>query len=116
MLLPATSASNVTSRKVSAPVLSPSDAIQLGERKYTDIRATCLAIFAEPHAIELTDPAAKAKAGAIDLLVTSAHSKAFEAGVPSCRVIRLPHADHAVYFSNEADVLREVTAFIDGLQ
>jgi len=30
-------------------------------------------------------------------------------------VVRLPHADHYVFRSNEADVLREVNAFIAGL-
>ena len=40
----------------------------------------------------------------------------FEAGVPSAKVVRIPHADHYVFRSNEADVLREVNAFADGLK
>jgi non-heme chloroperoxidase len=31
--------------------------------------------------------------------------------MPSARV-RLPHADHFVFLSNEADVLREMNAFL----
>lgn len=40
---------------------------------------------------------------------------AFENGVPSARVVRLPHANHYVFRSNEADVLREMNAFIGSL-
>jgi hypothetical protein len=46
---------------------------------------------------------------------TGAQASAFQNGVPSSRVVRLPHANHFVFFSNEADVLREVNAFIAGL-
>ena len=44
-----------------------------------------------------------------------AQAKAFEAGVPSARVVRLPHARHEVFSSNEEDVLREMNAFIGSL-
>jgi hypothetical protein len=46
---------------------------------------------------------------------TGAQAKAFESGVPSARVVRLPHANHYVFFSNEADVLREMNAFLGSL-
>ena len=42
-------------------------------------------------------------------------TKAFESGLPSARVVRLPHANHYVFQSNEADVLREMNAFIGAL-
>jgi pimeloyl-ACP methyl ester carboxylesterase len=113
--LPVTPAAKVETRRAPPPVLTPADAIQLGVHKYTDIRSACLAIFAEPHEIELSDPTARAQAEARDLEATSAQSKAVEAGFPTCRVVRLPHANHSVYLSNEADVLHEVTAFVDGL-
>jgi hypothetical protein len=35
--------------------------------------------------------------------------------VPSARVVRLPHANHYVFRSNEADVLREMNAFFASL-
>ena len=41
-------------------------------------------------------------------------AKAF-AALPNARVVRLPHALHWVYMSNEADVLREMNAFIGSL-
>jgi non-heme chloroperoxidase len=44
-----------------------------------------------------------------------AQASAFEKGVPSARVVRLAHADPYVFRSNEADVLREMNAFINTL-
>ena len=38
--------------------------------------------------------------------------KAFEQGLPSARVVRLPGAEHYVFRSNEADVLREMNSFL----
>jgi hypothetical protein len=37
---------------------------------------------------------------------------AFERQVPSAHVVRIPHATHYVFRSNEADVLREMNTFI----
>ena len=37
---------------------------------------------------------------------------AFERQVPSAHVVRIPHGTHYVFRSNEADVLREMNAFI----
>jgi pimeloyl-ACP methyl ester carboxylesterase len=90
------------------------EAIQFGEQKYTTIRVPVLAIFAVPHRFRGTsasDPAAKAAIEA-DLARTTAQANAFEAGVPSAHVVRLPNADHYVFRSNEADVLREIDSFL----
>ncbi len=35
--------------------------------------------------------------------------------MPSARVVRLLHANRYVFFSNEADVLREINAFLGNL-
>jgi alpha-beta hydrolase superfamily lysophospholipase len=51
-----------------------------------------------------------------DLETTGAQAKAFESGEPSARVVRLPHANHYVFNSNEADVLREMNAFFASLK
>ena len=37
--------------------------------------------------------------------------RSFETGVPTAKVVRLPKANHYVFLSNEADVLREMRAF-----
>lgn len=80
---------------------------------------TCiLAIFAVPHDPPPqigNDPAARAAFEARDEISTGAQAKAFESGLPSARVVRLPHANHYVFQSNEADVLREMNAFIGAL-
>ena len=75
-------------------------AIHAGRQKYTHIPPPILAIYALPPA------AGERPVG------TEAQAEAFEAGVPSARVVRLPHARHEVFFSNEEDVLREMDAFI----
>ncbi len=92
-------------------------AIMAGMQKYTDIRVPVLAIYAVPHATgqPYKDDAARAAAEAKDEANTGAQAKAFESGVPSARVVRLPHANHFIFFSNEADVLREMNAFLAGI-
>jgi pimeloyl-ACP methyl ester carboxylesterase len=96
----------------------PAQAILAGQQKYTEIRSPVLAIYAFPHdrgGPPNADAAARAKAEARDEERTGAQIRAFEAGVPSAHVVRLPHASHFVFRSNEADVLREMNAFIDSL-
>jgi non-heme chloroperoxidase len=98
--------------------LTPSQAILAGEQKYTDIRVPVLAIYAVPHDLGpafRNDPAVREAAAARDLVRTEAQAKAFESGVPSARVVRLAHANHYVFRSNEADVLREMNAFLGSL-
>jgi hypothetical protein len=58
--------------------------------------------------------AAKAYSAA-ELVLTTKQAKAFEDGVPTARVVRLRDADHYVYLSNEADVLREMKSFLSTL-
>jgi len=77
-------------------------AIIAGYQKYTQIPVPVLAIFAVQD---------QSSFGPED----EAQARAFEKGVPSARVVRLPHASHYVYRSNEADVLREINSFIVGL-
>ena len=100
------------------PQLPPiTQAILAGAQKYTDIRVPVLAIYAVPHATgqPFKDDAARAAAEARDEATTGAQAKALESGVPSARVVRLPHANHYVFFSNEADVLHEMNAFLGSL-
>jgi non-heme chloroperoxidase len=83
--------------------------------KYTDIRVPILAIYADPHDPPPSvgkDPAARAAFEANDVASMESLIKAFEGGLPTARVVRLPHANHYVFLSNEADVLREMNAFL----
>jgi len=89
-------------------------AILMGMQKYTEIKVPVLAIVAFPHDLDPNskeDPAARVTAEANE----SAFLKAFEAGVPSAHVVRLAHADHYVFQSNEPDVLREIARFTASL-
>jgi non-heme chloroperoxidase len=94
-------------------------AIIAGEQKYSDIHVPILAIYAVPHApfdpSISKDPAKLAAFDASDEASTGAQAKAFESGIPSAKVVRLAHANHYVFVSNEADVLREMNAFLGGL-
>jgi len=103
----------------------PGDGVMLeGMKKYADIPVSALVIFAIPHAQakwvnDSTDPkvreAAKAYSAA-DLVLTTRQAKVFEDGVPTAHVVRLRGADHYVYLSNEADVLREMKSFLSTLR
>ena len=84
-----------------------------GLQKFTKIEAPVLAIIAVPHDLShIRDSAVRAKAEAWDEERMSNQAKAFEAGVPSARVVRLAHANHRVFQSNELEVLREINSFI----
>lgn len=102
----------------SVQIPAPGRAILAGEQKYTDLHVPILAIYALPHSglPAPKDPAARAAAEAMDLARTGAQAKAFETAVPSARIIRLPHANHYLFVSNEADVLREMNSFLGSLK
>jgi len=87
-------------------------AIFTGLRKYSGVKAPALAIFASPHACTgfCISPQYKAQEATV-----AAQADAFEAGVPSAHVVRISNANHYVFLSNEADVMRDMNAFMDGL-
>jgi hypothetical protein len=88
-------------------------AMPFGEQKYTEIHIPILAIFAVPHNFDgVPDPATRGAMLAVDLAHSLAQAKVFERGLTSAHVVRLPNADHDVFNSNEADVQREMNAFL----
>jgi len=92
--------------------------IMAGQQKFTDIRVPALAIYAFPHDFGdafKDNPAARAKAEAGDIAYVGPQADAFQRGVPSARVVRIAHASHFIFMSNEEDVLREVNAFLGSL-
>jgi non-heme chloroperoxidase len=98
-------------------------AIQEGTKNFTQIKVPVLAICAHPQDVSavlrsFTDPDLRAKMEAL-LVETEAKVEkqiaAFRNGVPDARVVVLPRANHYVFLSNEADVLREMKAFIEKL-
>jgi non-heme chloroperoxidase len=97
--------------------------ILMGDKRYTDIKVPALVMFAMPHvpenwSRENADPAvrnaARAYFTAVDLL-TERQAKAFQAGVPTARVIRL-RGTHYIFLSEERDVLVEMRAFLANLR
>jgi len=104
---------------LSSPLPPAQLAIWAGGQKYTKISPPILAIFAVPPdfgALLGDSPRAvraafEAKEGAN----VEAQVKSFETGNPAARVVRLPHADHYVFQSNEDDVIREMKTFIGNL-
>jgi non-heme chloroperoxidase len=89
-----------------------------GIQKFTDIRVPILAVFASPHdwgPFLENNPAAKTAMQPGESTM-AARVAAFESGVPSAHVVRLPNANHYVFISNETDVLREMRSFIENLR
>ena len=103
----------------------PGQAVMLeGTKKYVDIPVPALVIFALPHSQakwmnDSADPKVRESANAFyaaaDAL-TAKQAKVFEEGVPTAHVVRLRGADHYVYLSNEAEVLREMKSFFSTLR
>jgi pimeloyl-ACP methyl ester carboxylesterase len=94
-------------------------AIEAGEQKYAELAVPVLAIYANPHdpgPYAFNTPAERAAAEKLEAATIDAMAKAFQAGVPSARVVQIPHANHFVFISNESDVLREMRAFLAGLK
>ncbi len=97
------------------PVLSPAQAVLEGQEKFAAIRVPALAIYAIPKNLGrafANNATAAAAADAAQIAFDGAQAAAFERAVPSARVVVLPHANHFVFISNEADVLREMRAFL----
>jgi non-heme chloroperoxidase len=93
-------------------------ALNYGVEKYTKILVPILAIYACPHNWDRAfqnDPAMKARRLAADIASCTAQADAFAAGVPTAHVVRIPNADNYVFNSNEAEVVREMNAFLSKL-
>jgi pimeloyl-ACP methyl ester carboxylesterase len=109
---------NAPSPQASAQVLPqtrPIDAaLRNGGQRYTDIRAPALAIYAfEP----LPKPDGSRARRIVEYRNQTKRDQAaaFEAGVPSARVVRLENASHDVFRSNSSEVLREIDDFVRSL-
>ena len=94
-------------------------AIRRGTEIYAGVKCPVLAIFAVPHdfgPLGKDDPAARAEMVARDVELVSEQADAFQRGNPQARVVRIANANHFVFRSNEADVVREMNDFIAKLQ
>jgi pimeloyl-ACP methyl ester carboxylesterase len=89
--------------------------VSLGATRFSGVRCPVLAIFAIPHEQGIPAGAVRDAADAADLKETGAQADAFQAANPQATVIRIAHANHLVFQSNEADVLRAMQTFIASL-
>jgi pimeloyl-ACP methyl ester carboxylesterase len=87
-------------------------AIQEGKQAFKGVQCPTLAIFAVPH--QYGDNL-EVDADAKDVARVEPLVKAFERSVPQATVVRMPHASHYVFRSNEAEVLQEIERFISSL-
>ena len=91
-----------------------------GMKPYVDVRVPALILVAQPHGLSrwvasTTDAGVRTQAAAFtDALsaLTERQMKIVEALAPTARIVKLPGADHYVYLSHEADVLREMRTFL----
>jgi non-heme chloroperoxidase len=93
-------------------------AIMEGRERFTTVRAPALVIFADgDNLVSGDDPQSHAQAVRQALMKRNKELQiaAFARQVPSAHVVRIPHATHYVFRSNEADVLREINTFITTL-
>jgi non-heme chloroperoxidase len=93
-------------------------AIRSGQERFTTFHVPALAIFADPHDLGgamKDNPKARAAMQAANDRDTERQAVAFERQVPSAHVVRIANASHYIFRSNEADVLREMNAFISTL-
>jgi pimeloyl-ACP methyl ester carboxylesterase len=89
-------------------------AMNRGSERYTDIRVPVLALYAF-EAVRGPDGSPARAASEARNQMKRDQAAAFEAGVPSARVVRLDNASHDVFRSNESDVLREINDFVNNL-
>lgn len=92
---------------------------------YAHIRIPVLAFFAVPPSVEdqmlrykpkdAEERAATSQKRAVDLAIQKRHMRDLQNGVPAARVIELPGANFYIFLSNEADILRDMQAFLAGL-
>ena len=86
--------------------------------KYVQIRTPALFLVSSQSpgrwAETSTDPKIREQTAALSAF-TERQAKAIEDGLAGARVVRLPGANHYVFLSNEADVLREMRAFLGRL-
>jgi pimeloyl-ACP methyl ester carboxylesterase len=87
-------------------------AVNFGMQKYTSIPVPALAIYACPHNWDrLPDSPRKTALIADDKSRCTRWADNFR-GVSSARIVMIPNADHYVYLSNEAQVVREMNDFL----
>ncbi len=90
------------------PVAVYNQAQDKGQRAFTDVKGPILVIAAAPHDRFKGRPPK-------DYERETQRLTALEKRLPNARIVRIPFASHFIYRSNEAQVVREMNAFMDGV-
>ncbi len=89
-----------------------------GAARFTFVKVPILAIFADPHAdpnASRQTPAQVAAFDARDKAFAEAYIAVVERDAPQAHIVRIAHANHYVFFSNESEVLSDIHRFIQAL-
>jgi len=105
-----------------SPTVPP--AILNGVKKFSDLRVPVLAIYADPpelpNWLKTSEDAGVRSAAQVfserEASLVERQAKAFENGIVGAHVVRLANANHWIFQSNEADVLREIHAFVAAMR
>jgi non-heme chloroperoxidase len=92
--------------------------------RYTAVPAPALFLFANPHGQgrwvdESTDPAVRKEAQGYSASlseIVDRQIKAVKEALPEAQVVTIRGANHYVFLSNEAAVLRAMNAFLAGIK
>ena len=87
-------------------------AMLTGRRMYTDIKPPILAIIAVPTKCISDCDKPYRKAWASEM---ATQADVFQADNAKAKEVRIAHADHYIFRSNEAEVIREMNAFMSSL-
>jgi len=92
-------------------------AVIRGEEVHKGVKCPVLAIFADPHDFSnVRDEKEHGRLVEEDKVKIDEQIAAFQKGIPQARIVRIPNANHFVFKSNEAEVLKQMDAFADGLK
>lgn len=93
-----------------------SQAILAGLRKHLSVSAPVLTISASPSAPgTFASPAAKAAAVARDSIYRAKQEAVARRAAPIARTVQVAGTNHYIFLTNEADVVREINAFLRSL-
>jgi len=94
-------------------------AMMEAEERFTTIHAPALVLVADEDISSASGDDLQSRANAVRQALQRRDKEqqvaAFAQQVPSAHVVRISHANHYVYRSNEVEVLREINAFISAL-
>jgi pimeloyl-ACP methyl ester carboxylesterase len=93
-----------------------SRAVIAGTQKHYGVSVPVLAIFANPRVHTGLTPSAKKAFAARDSVEMARVIATVRRAVPAARIVEVPNADHFFFLTNQAEVLREINAFMKSIK